>query len=268
MHRRAFVAIVLIMLTASLFIFISDARAPSEFLTSDNPLPDKVVEALKSKVNIRASFFDIITQTNLSFTGTGVAIDPNLIVSARHIIANPDLKKFSDSSIFFPGPDGIVYIENYIYKVFVWYGSRSILLKQIGVGALSTSIDIVVFKQFRDNVSIPTVKLQKTANLGDTVYMSGITNVMGYKSILDTLEYTFAGTISAILTDQPDNVLGGTKKVYRIRGNIENGFSGGPLYNSDGELIGMLLAHTQGNNFVYAISAEDIEIFLKNLDNN
>ena len=63
----------------------------------------------------------------------------------------------------------------------------------------------------------------------------------------------------------PNNTYAGFKKIYNIRTNLEPGFSGGPVSDINGEVIGLSISVSPGLNFSHAISAEDQKLFIQEL---
>ena len=80
---------------------------------------------------------------------------------------------------------------------------------------------------------------------------------------MDLINFTFPAEVTASITNMPVNKTG-TKKIFRLLDSAEPGFSGGKVMNEDGKVIGMTVAATTANNFIYVFSSQDIKQFFKN----
>lgn len=122
--------------------------------------------------------------------------------------------------------------------------------KVSGSVELNRGLDLAILKI--DATSLVTVPLgdSDAMRVGQPVFAIG--NPMG-------LEQTISdGLISAIRGDTPD------EKIFQITAPISPGSSGGPLFNLNGEVIGITFAQlTQGQNLNFAIPINAAKPFIK-----
>lgn len=255
---------------------------PGNALESDAPLPTKVEYAIKNTLAIRARF--ILNKPNMFFTselldasGTGFMVEPGIFISARHIFFITILELNERGSVYSLDQYNLPYSRDYTYN---FYGTANaggrpanFKMELLGMGDPHKFLDMSVFKADNFPGTVKSLEFEEKAELGETVYSRGMVPLIiplnelgtGGKTLMDFINYTFAGRISAILTDMTINKDTGLKKIYRIETTLEQGFSGGPVLNKDGKVIGMTISTTR--NFVYAISAEDLKLFLWDMRN-
>jgi len=251
------------------------SSAPKGSMTSDESLPSKVLEAQKRKIRIVGQFFLKDLPSPQLSGGTGFPVNYKskvLILSARHVLLEPILKihrivgHYNDAGI--PESDSYKY---QFYGVIDEDGKHIVFpIKPVAMGEIGKHQDYVAFEAQRP-VTLKTVQLAKDANKGDDVYVSGFSpiespypNTFGNHStaLSDIVEYSFKNKISAKIEDMPINK-NGVKIYYRIRGDVEHGFSGGPVFNTEGEVIGMVVEGL--SNFFYAVSSNDLQDFLNSI---
>jgi len=271
---------------------------PEKFIPSPNalcsadPLPNKVAEAKKNVISIRAEFSpkdtDIkngIPPDPIAAHGTAFMVEPGIIVSARHVFMDTVVKL---SQAFFPfiiGPDGLPEGIGYNYQ---FYGNADFdgtaylfPLRLIGMGQLGQHEDVMILKaeeypsqlkqldlgsisdkceSLLSNFEKDIKKIKKEC----TVYSSGYVPMYSVypdrfgiyqRALSDIIRCEFKGTIVDISDNMPINKVGVIKR-YRILTGYEQGFSGGPLFNEDGQVIGMTIEGSR--EFTFAISDQDI----------
>lgn len=269
---------------------------PKEALESDTPLPEKVRESFKSTINITVQFVFhtsgiYFSSRTMEFGGSGFMAE-GIYVSARHIFFNTilDLDSGRRPIPFTLDKNGLPHSSHYNY---CFYGTADVNgklvtfpLELIAMGNPYRNHDFAVFRAV-NGPRLKSLEFEETASLRDIVYSSGRVpsfNLLGddlnpiRKNVLvDFLNYTFTGHISAILTDMPHNRSAGLQKIYRIGrstnnvapgypgNNVEPGYSGGPVLNQNGKVIGMSVLLSPGFNFSRAISAKDIRLFIAKL---
>lgn len=260
---------------------------PDEALVSDEPLPEKVKNSFQNIIAITACF-DLAGQRFFSssvepmeFSGTSSMFEPGLFISARHIFLVPIAKLNQRGWSFFIDKNGLPKSDHYGYT---FYGTANINgravtfpLELIAMGDPYRPRDLAVFRAQDPPSQLMPLEFGPPANLGDTVYSSGRVasfnsfddnlNSIQKKVLRDFINFNFKGHVAGIVTDLPDNTNAGFKKMYSIRTELEPGFSGGPVFNKNGKIIGMTVSVTPGLSFSRAISAEDQEIFIKELRN-
>ena len=252
--------------------------SPPESTISDEPLPAKVLEAQKNKIRIVGQFFipgHPFAPNNVY--GTGFVVNyksKKVILTARHVLISPII----EHGIGFKLNDGgIPETQFYQYRYFGVISNDGIVstvyLRPVAMGELGKQEDYIAFSP-ESSVKIGSVSLvNRNANINDVVYATGFspsisqipTRRGGYQSIqADIVDFTFKSKIVAKIDHLAINNAG-LKLQYRIRGNLEAGFSGGPVLNTNGEVIGMSIEMLR--NFYYAISSDDLTNFLERIYN-
>ncbi len=168
----------------------------------------------------------------------------------------------------YTSPDGLISFGPYRYRVYAFHGNQVYNLFQIDIGRAHTEDDFIAFGIIGESDKIQTTKFQLNVALGEEVYMDGIAPVSSTHNkelFIDMIDTLFIGKLEATIENVPPNPFRLTK-LYRIKGSVEPGFSGGPVYNKEGEVIGMTAYMSFMLNFTYAISAEDLQKFISNLN--
>ena len=248
-----------------------------EVTTLDNPkIPQKVIEASKKKLRIGIEFFDDFHQSSIMLPrtsgGTGFGVrDKNgnkIILTAKHVVfdnitrTEPPLGSIVETS-----QDGINFFGNYRYKAYAFYDGKIYDLAQIGIGRAHTEEDFIAFHVIGGDSKIPTLYLQENVTLLEKVYMAGfapIPAIINREVLIDMIDEPLEGSLSAIIKSEPSDMLR-LKKLFRVRGSLEPGFSGGPAYNSSGEIIGMATSISPMFNYVYETPAEVLQQFVASL---
>lgn len=257
---------------------------PQEALISSEPLPEKVRDSFQNTINITACFIldnqnQVLSSEPMEFGGTAYMFEPGLFISARHIflVAVAELDKIGHHFII--DKNGLPQIDRYRY---IFYGTANINglavtfpLELIAMGDPYRPRDLAVFRATNLPSQLRYLEFGKPASLGDTVYSSGRVPSFNYfdsnlkptrkQELLDFINFNFRGHINGIITDLPTNISAGFKKIYSIRTELEPGFSGGPVFDINGKVIGLTVSVSPGLNFSYAISGEDQKLFIKEL---
>lgn len=267
---------------------------PKEALESDTPLPEKVKDSFKSTIGIMVRF--TLNQTNTyvpvkqEFHGSSF-ITKDGIISARHIFL-VTIKELSYRGMPFTLDKNN--LPRSLYYTYRFYGIADINgrpvtfpLELIGMGDPYLSQDFAVFKAIDLPPQLKPLEFEENVKLenGDgrfdedeIYYSSGRVpsfrpfdndlNHISKRVLMDFINYNFAGSISAIIPDMPNNKEASLEKIYRINGlinNVEPGFSGGPVFDKNGKVIGMTVYLSPGLNFSHAISAKDLRSFIEKL---
>src|SRR3989344_6310279 len=257
----------------------------NDTVISDEPLPDKVYQAHKNNLMIVINFYAQEENKKekiglFASLGNGSFVKPGIIITARHILTEA-LKQFeltkSEHS-----KSGI--IASYSYEIFGVIISedpqvvtlplnlrayentgseRDLMALEVPPEIMRKAFEIsVINPNDPSRILLATAKFAdaKLANLKSNtndVYIVGT-----IYSDYDMLHYIFQAQVGAVLENMAANRRG-LKKHYRLIGHAEPGYSGGPVLNKDGELIGITILSTDGRNFIYAVSSKDVKDFLK-----
>lgn len=206
------------------------------------------------------------------FEGSGFAISRDdgknlIILTARHVVFVYDNEYTPIGEKLTISPAGLHTYGYFQYLVRASYKDRQYILKQVGVGRIDTEQDFIAFQTLHGKDSdFSPLKLNTEIKNRDTVYMAGFRSIYGYSSkrpLLDLVRVIWPGTVAAIITEVESE--SGLKKMFRIGGQLEQGYSGGPLLNKKGEVIGISNSMLLTFNLAYAISAEDLDIFVRSL---
>lgn len=256
---------------------------PKKAQISDELLPDKVKDSFKNTIAITVCFR--LNNQRISFPmepietgGTGFMFQSGLFISARHIFLATITYLNKRGYPFFIDKNGLPKSDYYQY---IFYGTASIdgqpvnfPLELIAMGNLHRHRDLAVFRAGNPPSQLTPLEFGPPANLGNIVYSGGRVplfkqpddiNPTQKQVLLDFVNFNFKGLVTEILTELPENTYSDLKKIYRLRTQLEPGFSGGPVFDTNGKVIGMTVSSSPGLSFGYAISAEDQEIFIKEL---
>ena len=257
---------------------------PKNVLISDEPLPEKVKDSFRNTITITACF-DLSNQKTFSstepmkFGGTASLFEPELFISARHTFLVPIIELNQKGYPFFIDKNGLPHSDYYDYT---FYGTANIggqavtfPLQLIAMGDLYRPQDLAVFMAINPPSQLIPLEFGEPAKLGDIVYSSGRVasfdplddhlNPLRKWGLSDFINFNFKGQVVGIITDLPNNTYAGLRKIYSIRTALEPGFSGGPVFDKNGKIIGLTVNISPGLNFSHAISAEDQESFIKKL---
>ncbi len=162
--------------------------------------------------------------------GTAFYIGKGDFVSAAHVFEADH--KNPERDYFLRNSDGQVY-------------------KMGEVTGASGHKDLIVFKMIEEPKKLRALKLQKQSEVGDAVYTAG--NAHGEGLALRT------GVLSSFT---PEN-LDGLWNYIRYSAPASPGNSGGPLINGKGEVLGVVVMKSQGENLNFAVPVELLETLPK-----
>lgn len=259
---------------------------PKEALISDKQLPEKVRDSFRNTITITACFslngqMIFSSVQPMESSGTASMFEPGFFISARHIFLVAMVQLNQRGRPFLIDKDGLPRSNHYQYT---FYGTANIdgravnfPLELVAMGDPYRPKDLAVFRATNPPSQLTPLEFGPPASLGDVVYSSGRVpsfhplgddlNPIQKEVLMDFINFNFKGQVIGILNNMPNNTYAGFKKVYSIRTTIEPGFSGGPVFDKNGRIIGMTVIISPGLGFSYAISAEDQELFIKDLRN-
>lgn len=269
-----------------LFAFISPAFGQQYEVIYPNgltaiakePLPRQIYLAQKNVLKIRAEFFpkDKPDAPPSIVQATGfIEKNSSYIVSARHLLVETamDLAGSYDE-LFNIDKNGILHGVNYDYRFFAVLdmatGRIEYPLEIAAMGRMGTFLDVILFRPLK-KIPVKSLPLSNNVKTGDKVYVSGFTSQnTHYHKISgeslwftsDEIKFTTEHIILAVLQNKTITSAG-VKKLYRLFEPTQSGFSGGPVFNSTGQVIGIMIE--KDTLFSFVISSEDIAAVIQSV---
>lgn len=168
-----------------------------------------------------------ITENTMGSHGTGFYIGDNLIVTAKHVVKLNVPYYYVDRD------------DNTLHNIEIVYTSET--------------LDIAILRTRHQHNLQPVVFAQDDVQIGDFIHSMGFPLILewvyscGYVSGVDI---TFAREQAAI-------VFAGN--YFSTNMPIDRGMSGGPVFNKQGELVGMLNAMLTSGSFAWGMSLSSIQ---------
>ena len=209
---------------------------------------------------------------------TGLMIKPGVFISARHLILEDifylnrlGLPFVTNSASGIPRSKDNSYTYSFIATTNVDGDSKDFPVELVAMPGLGEAKDYIVFqaKNYPKNLKpLATAELKEGENIyagGYIPYSSHVPTPIGtlIPVLADMIKEVFPGQVYEVINDMPVNKLG-AKRLYRIRGSLEFGYSGGPILNARGQ-VGAITLET-ARNFIWAISIGEIEEFVKEME--
>src|SRR3989338_8830359 len=217
--------------------------------------PEKVKESLKSVVGITMDMYfknnglPMFLGHATKATGTGYMFKPGLFISARHILIAGFERMFERMRIQLPtfNKYGIPSSNTLDYLITgttnINEKAQDFKLNIIGAGAPDKFEDFIILQSDNFPPELKSIEYDdKFLNVDEIVYN--------------------AGYVHYFIKYLPINKLG-VSVLYRIEIKLEQGFSGGPILNSEGKVVAITILRT--DNFLYAIPIKDINLFIEKL---
>ena len=205
-------------------------------------VPEAVMQSAKSVVRILSEYH------NGSATGSGFVIKNEnaelLVVTNYHVV------------------------EDSPYSVSIWIGEEEMVEAEILISAPEKDLCVL---QIREKLSIPALPLAlQEARQGEAVYavgFPGAADIFSDTAVHTSEEATITdGIISAIRTLTMDDY-GDPVKLLQINAAINSGNSGGPLFNVQGQVIGVnTLGITSAQGVFGAIDVSELRLLLEDND--
>lgn len=276
--------------TVALFLFL--LVAPSAFaqqteviypnglvvIAAEN-LPPKVYLAQKNTLEIGVKFFYRGRPKAVLSTAQAsgfIEKKSGYVVTARHTLVETMINLWYHQGEFFRiDENGIPKGEKYDYEFnVILHTPTSVVeypLELKTIGKMGTHVDVMIFKPSR-KIPIGGLELFLNPKVGDKVYSSGFTtsgshyhNADGRTINIQTdngVKFNFENTITAILENKTITSFG-LKRLYRMAGTADFGFSGGPVIHKNGQAVGITI---EGDyHFLYSVSAQDIDALIRSV---
>jgi len=154
--------------------------------------------------------------------GTAFAIGENRYVTAAHVLQRGFVSQYGEPAL--RGGDGVVHVIDSVHQY-------------------SASQDFAVFS-LQDKVAAPPLPGNRKPALNQTVYAVG--NALGEGIVVR----------DGLFTSQTPEERHGEWKWIRFSAAASPGNSGGPLLDTDGRVIGVVLRKSENENLNYAVPIE------------
>lgn len=245
---------------------------------AEQPLPQSVYLSQQNILRIKAEFFlknqpaapPLVTQA----TGF-IEKSSGYIVSARHLFVETVMNLAErNGEPFSINKDGILREVNYDYRFFAVLDTATTRtqypLEVVAMGPLDTYLDVILFRPLK-KISVKGLTLSSNVKPGDKVYASGFTTQRTHyhkangEVVWITIDESKFTSDHVILVPIHNNTitLAGVKKLYRLAKPSQVGFSGGPVFNNTGQVIGIMIE--TDTLFSFVISSEDINVVIKSI---
>ena len=247
-------------------------------LIARKPLPQKVYLAQQNIVEIEGRFFTNEKPHREITGGQGsgfIEKKSGYVISARHNIIEAMVEIWSEHDLpYYIDEKGIPVSKKYHYKFYaIVYTATSKVeypLEVVGIGPLGTHADVMAFRPLKQ-IPVNGLELFDNPRVGDEVYASGFTGYTthyhqenGWKVVVNagSTKFNFENIVAAVLEDKKITSFG-VKRIYKLFGGIEFGFSGGPVLDRHGQVIAVTIEESK--NFLYAISSQDVRALIKSI---
>lgn len=245
--------------------------------------PEKVKESLKNIIGITVEVYFkenvlqnmFLGQRSIKVVGTGFMLKPGIFITARHVLKS-SIDSFARIG-YQPTydrhgvPSSPIFDYSIIGTTSINEQTRDLNLNLVGVGAIDKFQDYMVLQSSNYPSDLKLIESDiHPLNIDEIVYDAGyvhafllIGNSFADKPVLfDIIRKSFAGRVDSLIANLPINKKG-VSILYRIEIKMEQGFSGGPILNSQGKVIAMTVM--RNDNYLYAIPIQDINLFVEKL---
>lgn len=208
--------------------------------------------------------------------GSGfVEKESGYVVSARHLLVETAMnlaERYNEP--FEIDKNGVLRGLNYDYRFYaVLYTATERLeysLEVVAMSPMGTYADVILFKPLK-KIPVNGLDLSSNVKSGDKVYASGFTaqSTHYHKTngevvwvTTDEIKFTAEHVILAVLKNKTTASIG-VNKLYRLAEPTQSGFSGGPVLNSNGQVVGMIIE--KDTLFAFVVSSDDIAVVIKSI---
>lgn len=240
-------------------------------IISDYPLSKDILDSFSKLIIVTVTFHQ--DKKVFTYAGSGFPIGKSLVATALHLILPSEVDLIqagfnvnSQMSITVNGqfctPTHTVSVP--LTKV----GQGSKALEDILVLKADVSEVQKMFDNLGDNAAsaeklsllLFIQALKEGISVSDKMKLEEKNKsfVSGFFSLFsNVVPYIFEDQLTMELSTSwiPDS---GVDRMYCFRGGIEPGFSGGPIFNDEGEVVAMSIGSSLGRNFVVAIPIKEI----------
>ena len=196
-----------------------------------NPLLLFVLFGNAQSISIHNSQLGIIQTSKGS--GTGFAfMGKNLVFTAAHVVFNT---------------------KNIEYDAFYVRGNRALApnFKKLRILMIDTVYDFAILRS-KDSITVDYFKLALRSNVctGDFVFYIGFDTAMTIKTGIPAL------VVRCSHITKVDSFWNGKKlvKLFEFLGDGVPGYSGGPVINSDGQIVGFMKAYRKENGQIIDVA--------------
>ena len=223
--------------------YYEDDQSINQVVLGAEPADESVAEATETPANSPAA-------TGLTSSGQEMAAEDIYTMAVNQVVgvnSETETNVFGQmttqavsGSGFIISEDGYIVTNYHVIEYAVDYGYNLTVMMHDGTSYPAVVVgydadnDVAVIKIDAENLSVVTIGDNNDMQVGDTIYTVG--NPLG------ELDYTMtSGIVSAL--DRVIQVDSATSiNMFQIDAAVNSGNSGGPVYNSKGEVIGIVSA--------------------------
>lgn len=245
--------------------------------------PEKVKESLKNVIGITVEVYFkenvlqnmSLGQRSIKTVGTGFMLKPRIFITARHVLKSSidSFARIGYQPIYnqHSVPSSPDFDYSIIGSTDINDKTKDFDLNLLGMGATDKFQDYMVLQSSNYPSNLKPIESDiHPLNIDEIVYNAGYVHaflLMGNSLVdgpvlFDIIRKSFTGRVDSLITNLPINKKG-VSVLYRIEIKMEQGFSGGPILNSQGKVTAMTVM--RNDNYLYAIPIQDINLFVEKL---
>lgn len=209
---------------------------------------------------------------------SGFMLRPGIVVGARHEIIDKlyELRRIGIPLFF--NKDSLPESTTYQYAFTGIADNKDgvpvvFQLTLLAIAPVGTHRDYMVLQAKNYPDSVKPLSIGKELQRNDLIYNGGYlpldsqypSSVLGrYEAATsDILKCNYKGRVTKVIKNMPINFVG-AKTFYETNLEVESGYSGGPILNSDGEVVAMTLETIRALSF--GVSVREIDDYVKELE--